>query len=114
MYVGHRHENADQLASIVEIFVFFDLFDHYNLAVGRCYHHIFRIAREDAHRASEEIDDNSENDDERCKDNIESERAALEEQPVVKRCYNQKCGTGERQRGASFVVQTVLLYFREL
>ena len=98
----------------MEIFVFFHLFDHDNLAVGRCHHYIFRIAREDAHRASEEIDDNSEDDDERCKDNIESERAALEEQPVVKRCYNQKCGTGERQRGASFVVQTVLLYFREL
>ena len=114
VHVGYRHKDAHHFTAVVEVFIFFHFFDDNDLTIGRSHDHILSFAGKDSHRTSEEIDDDGEYDDKNSEDDIESERATLKKQPIVECCDHQKCGTGEHQRGASFVVQTMLLDFREL
>ena len=71
MDVGNRHENGNHQAAVVEILVFFHLFNHHHLAISGCHHYPFHVAGELAERAAEEIDCNAVKHNAGCRKHIE-------------------------------------------
>lgn len=56
MDVGDGHEDGYHQATVVEIFIFFHFFYHYDFAIGCCYDDAFDVALELAQGTAEEID----------------------------------------------------------